>query len=96
MALRDPVQERVVSTYINRLFGGVGRSAILKAFPTRTVKRIDLARFRIADDRAPEQLVESLVSPEGRYPLVFHHYRENGDRGAHSQALFTTVRTKFV
>ncbi|WP_289267037.1 AAA domain-containing protein [Nitrospira tepida] len=96
MALRDPVQERVVSTYIRRLLGGVGRSAILRAFPTRTVKRIDLARLRIAGEPAPEELVQGLVKPEGRYRLVFRHYREPGERGKQSQALFTTLRTKLA
>ncbi|MBU1207738.1 MAG: DUF4011 domain-containing protein [Proteobacteria bacterium] len=96
MALRDPVQEQVISKFIQRLLSGVSRSAVLKAFPTRTVKRIDLARFRIAHSEAPEKLVQALVHPEGRYRLVFQDYRRADDRGSQSQALFTTLRTKLA
>jgi very-short-patch-repair endonuclease len=96
MPLRDPVQERVVSNFISRLLSGVGRSAILRAFPTRTVKRIDLERFRVADEHAPEELVRALVLPEGRYRIIFRQYREPGDRGDLSRALFTTLRSKLA
>ena len=96
MPLQDPVQEQAVSNYIRRLLSGVGRSAVLRAFPTRTVKRIDLERFRVAQPDAPELLVKTLVQPEGRYQLVFQHYREPDDRGAQSRALFTTLRSKLA
>jgi hypothetical protein len=96
MALRDPVQEQVISKFIQRLLSSVSRSAVLKAFPTRTVKRIDLARFHIAHPEAPGKLVQALVKPEGRYRLVFQDYRRTDDRGRQSQALFTTLRTKLA
>ena len=96
MPIRDPVQEQVISKFIQRLLSSVSKSAVLKAFPTRTVKRIDLARFRIAHSEAPEKLVQALVQPEGRYRLVFQDYRRADDRGSQSQALFTTLRTKLA
>ncbi|MEX0802769.1 MAG: DUF4011 domain-containing protein, partial [Candidatus Binatia bacterium] len=94
MTLRDPVQEKSVATYINRLMSGVSRSAVLKAFPTRTVKRIDLSRFRIAYSNAPEEMVQTLVRPESTHRLVFADYRHADQRGTESRALLTTLRTK--
>jgi len=96
MPLHDPVQEQAVSHYIQRLLSAVNQSAILKAFPTQTIKRIDLARLRIAQPEAPERLVETLVRPEERYRLVFRDYRQSDDRGARSQALLTALRTKLA
>lgn len=95
MPLQDPVQEQAVSNYIRRLLSSVSRSAVLRAFPTRAVKRIDLSRFRVAHADAPEQMVEKLVQPSGRYRLVFEK-QQSSEARAESQALFTALRTKLA
>jgi len=96
MPLRDPVLEKTVANYVKRMLNSISRSAVLKAFPTRAVKRVDLDRFRIADAEAPESLVRTLVQPEGRYRLAFQDYRRPDERGEESRALFTTLRTKLA
>ena len=49
MPLDDPVQARAIQHYMQRLFHGVSRSPALKAFPTKSVRRVDLARLRAHD-----------------------------------------------
>jgi len=96
MPLRDPVQAQAVEHYTRRLLTGVSRSAALKAFPTRTVKRIDLARLRIARPDAPESLLHTLVEPEARYKLTFEDYRRQDEAGEARRALFTTLRNRLA
>ena len=38
---------KTLESFISRLLQGVSRSPLLKAFPTQTLKRIDLERLRI-------------------------------------------------
>jgi len=93
-------QHRVLSHYIDRLSRGVTRSAVLKAFPTRTVKRIDLARFSIAspaaDPAIPDAMVQALVRPEGSYRLRFGGFGLRDQQGEESRRLFTTLRTTLM
>jgi hypothetical protein len=73
---------------------GVSRGPLTKAFPTKTIKRIDLERFRVAGLETPERLAEVLVQPEGKFPLHFEHFAEPGADGEESRALFSVLRTK--
>lgn len=87
---------QVLTHYIDRLTRGVSRSAVLRAFPTRTIKRIDLDRFTVAGEGAPNALVGALVQPEGRYRLDLRDLGRSGGRGEESRQLFTTLKTSLM
>lgn len=93
MPLRDPVQHRAINNYMQRLLRGVSRSPALKAFPTRSVRRIDLARFRLASDRAPDEIVRGVIDRGSRL-VEFQTYPRDDPRTIESQTLFTNLKTK--
>ena len=95
MPLQDPVQRRAISHYMKRLFHGVSRSPALKAFPTKSVKRIDLSRLRLAHERAPEELVRGVID-QGAYQIDFQRYSSGDPRLPDSQALFASIKTKLA
>jgi len=85
---------KTLESFISRLLQGVSRSPLLKAFPTKTVKRIDLERLRIITDDAPERLIAGLLSPSGRVRFQFERFATIGKDGEESRELFATLKTK--
>jgi hypothetical protein len=55
----------VIQKYLERLLRSVRRSGLLNATPTRSVKRLDLMRFKVAGSRLPDDLVTKLIKSDG-------------------------------
>jgi Protein of unknown function (DUF4011) len=51
----------VIHRYLERLLRSVRRSGLLNAFPTRSVKRLDLIRLQVADAALPNDLLTKLI-----------------------------------
>jgi primosomal replication protein N'' len=54
----------VIQKYLERLLRSVRRSGLLNATPTKSIKRIDLMRFKVADLRLPEDLLTKLIKSD--------------------------------
>lgn len=93
MSPKDPVHDPAIRHFAQRLLQSVSRSPALKAFPTKSVKRIDLARLRLAHDAAPEELIRGIVD-SGGYELIFQDRGYSDPRRDDSQALFASLKTK--
>ena len=85
---------KTLESFISRLLQGVSRSPLLKAFPTKTVKRIDLERLRFITDDAPERLIAGLTGPSGQVRFQFERFAASGKDGEESRELFTILKTK--
>lgn len=85
---------KMLESFIARLLQGVNRSPLLKAFPTKTIKRIDLERFRIISSDAPERLVSGLLGSLGQVHLHFENFSASGKKGEESRELFSILKTK--
>jgi primosomal replication protein N'' len=55
----------VIQRYLERLLRSVRRSGLLNASPTRSVKRLDLMRLRVADSDLPDDLLTKLIKTDG-------------------------------
>jgi hypothetical protein len=55
----------VIQRYLDRLHHSARRSGLLYAFPTRSVKRLDLTRLRVADTSLPNEAITKLIRSEG-------------------------------
>ena len=55
----------VIQRYLERLLRSVRRSGLLNAFPTRSVKRLDLMRLRAAGSDLPDDLLTKLIKSDG-------------------------------
>jgi very-short-patch-repair endonuclease len=82
-----------LETLIDRLLQSVNRSALLKAFPTKSIKRVDLERLRIISPDAPEQTVRGLLGPQAQVHLRFESFTAVGKAGEESRQLFSVLRT---
>jgi ssDNA-binding Zn-finger/Zn-ribbon topoisomerase 1/very-short-patch-repair endonuclease len=94
MPLEQGSVRSALQSFVSRLIQSVGRSPLLKGFPTKAVTRIDLERLRVASKDAPEQLVSSLLGPLGSARLSFEDFANPGRRGDESRALFSALKTK--
>jgi very-short-patch-repair endonuclease/DNA polymerase III delta prime subunit len=57
----------VIQRYLERLLRSVRRSGLLNAYPTSSIKRLDLTRLRVADSGLPDDVLTKLIkSDEGR------------------------------
>jgi very-short-patch-repair endonuclease len=56
--------EIVIQRYLERLLASVRRGGLLYAFPTKSVKRLDLVRLRVADPGLPEEALTKLIKSE--------------------------------
>ena len=65
---------KTLEAFLSRLLQGVSRSPLLKAFPTKAVKRIDLERLRIISSDAPERVVSGILGPSGDVRLRFEKF----------------------
>ena len=50
----------VIQRYLERLLRSVRRSGLLNASPTRSVKRLDLMRLRVAGSNLPDDLLTKM------------------------------------
>lgn len=55
----------VIQKYLERLLRSVRRSGLLNASPTKSVKRLDLMRFKVASPRLPDDLLTKLIKSDG-------------------------------
>jgi very-short-patch-repair endonuclease/DNA polymerase III delta prime subunit len=55
----------VIQRYLERLLRSVRRSGLLNASPTRSVKRLDLMRLRVADFDLPDDFLTKLIKTDG-------------------------------
>lgn len=55
----------VIQRYLERLLRSVRRSGLLNASPTRSVKRLDLMRLRVAGSNLPDDLLTKLIKSDG-------------------------------
>ncbi|HEV7923839.1 MAG TPA: hypothetical protein VGR14_00680, partial [Verrucomicrobiae bacterium] len=54
----------VLQRYLERLHHSVRRGGLLYAFPTKSVKRLDLTRFQVAESSLPNDLLTKLIKSE--------------------------------
>ena len=54
----------VIQRYLERLLASVRRGGLLYAFPTKSVKRLDLTRLRVANPGLPEEALNKLIKSE--------------------------------
>ena len=94
MAVEQHALKTTLESFVSRLIQGVSRSALLKAFPTKAITRIDLERFRIASTDVPEQLVAGVASPAQPVRLRFERFADPGRAGEDSRALFNALKAK--
>src|SRR5207249_7942634 len=59
------VNDIVIQRYLDRLHHSARRSGLLYAFPTKSVKRLDLTRLRVADTSLPSEAITRLIKSEG-------------------------------
>lgn len=85
---------KALESFLTRLLQGVSRSPLLKAFPTKAVKRIDLERLRIISSDAPRRVVAGIIGPNGQVRLRFEKFAASGKEGEESRELFTILKTK--
>jgi len=55
----------VIQRYLDRLHHSTRRGGLLHAVPTRSVKRLDLTRLRVADASLPADAITKLIRSEG-------------------------------
>lgn len=85
---------KTLESFVARLLQGVSRSPLLKAFPTKAVKRIDLDRLRVASSDAPKQLVAGILGLTGQIRLRFEKFAASDKEGEESRELFSILKTK--
>jgi len=85
---------KTLDSFVTRLLQGVSRSPLLKAFPTKAVKRIDLERLRIISSDAPERVVSGILGPTGDARLRFEKFASSDKEGEESRELFSILKTK--
>jgi AAA domain len=85
---------KTLESFVARLLQGVSRSPLLKAFPTKTVKRIDLERLRIISSEAPERVVNGILGSTGQARLRFERFAASDKEGEESRELFSILKTK--
>ena len=54
----------VLRRYLDRLHQSARRSGLLSAFPTRTIRRLDIAKLEIVSPVLPTELIEKLIKSE--------------------------------
>ena len=54
----------VLRRYLDRLHQSARRSGLLYAFPTRTIRRLDIAKLEIVSPVLPTELIEKLIKSE--------------------------------
>jgi hypothetical protein len=55
----------VIQRYLERLLRSVRRSGLLNASPTRSIKRLDLMRLKVAGSDLPDDLLTKLIKTDG-------------------------------
>ena len=76
----------VIRRYLDRLHRSARRSGLLYAFPTKSVKRLDLTRLRVADPSLPNEAITRLIKSErGRLQFDLDISQQESDEDATGQ-----------
>jgi hypothetical protein len=83
----------VIQRYLERLLRSVRRSGLLHAYPTKSVKRLDLMRLRVADSRLPDEFLTKLIRSDGgkiefNLDLSQREFNDDDEKESPQEALY--------
>ena len=82
----------VLRRYLERLHQSARRSGLLYAFPTRTIKRLDITKLEIVSPDLPAELVEKLIKSENGKVQFDVEISSRDERRNDLIALYHTLR----
>src|SRR5437870_4904525 len=83
----------VLRRYLERLQHSVRRSGLLYAFPTRTIKRLDIAKLASVSPEHPYELLDRLIKSEsGKVQFDLDINSRDEQRKSEQLSLYHTFR----
>jgi very-short-patch-repair endonuclease len=83
----------VLKHYVLRLHQSARRSGLLYAFPTRTIKRLDITRLEAVEPTLPQDVLEKLISREdAKIQFDLDVYDSNEGRSDEHASLYHVLR----